>query len=343
MRIFIFRTFTCLLAISIMTLFSSCESVTTIVGLGSGKERLLVIKQLENSSEIGTMLPDGTDYNKLFGFSNQTPNSNIRYAELSPDRNQITFSGGPNDSQEGNSVWLADIKGNLIERISFKGRRPMWSGDGSKIYYTEYRHDMTYLSDVYVFDFTSIQKIDIPPGSECSNYDYCNYYYWLGDVSPFSDNYIIANELFEYQDVDGLRQGIRSLILFNMTTNDKEYITDSTFSKTGWANISPVDSILLFNSSDSINSKITHLYLSDLLGKNKQEISDPLEQVGQGSFCWSPDGKFIALSKQNLIDNDQPWSNLFVKELSSGIESQITFQEDRVIGWYVVQWFENEL
>ena len=83
------------------------------------------------------------------------------------------------------------------------------------------------------------------------------------------------------------------------------------------------------------------MYQIGLQGNDIRELTDPTEMIFHAGFCWSPDGEIVAFTKNDIANSENPWSNIFLLDLKTDRETQITFEEDRSIGWFVMQWFEN--
>ena len=295
-----------------------------------GGERILFIRSSESIdrltiSEICTMLPDGSDIHVIARYK-PVGNNLIREpyfaAKWAPNQDILVVEGGPGTTLEYTSLWLMDMDGNLLTRLTLNGHDPCWTEDGEHVIFSRtwgiFRIHMTTLKeDTLLFAFAAAGG----PGTNAG------YLYRLNGIIPGLETHLLLRERYIYTDSLGiLRHEDAEIIIYDYSTSEKIYLTDNDDDE-GYVSFSPDGQQIAYTRKTSVTYPHTNnLYIMTIMGENAQ----PLTTTGTSLFyqrpVWSPDGTKFMFSAEN--PNNEPYSRgsenfVMVMDVSTGIMNTI--------------------
>lgn len=118
----------------------------------ASEERILFIRSVDGFSQICTIKPDGTG---LIIISQTKPpnlnNAGYIQARWSPDKSKIVIVGGPESTRDIFALWLMDMNGNLLQKLSNNGFHPIWKNN-NEIFYHKPRRFVGSTQDIYLIN-----------------------------------------------------------------------------------------------------------------------------------------------------------------------------------------------
>ena len=265
--------------ICIFILFAavSCSNPVNNNFRPASEERILFIRYLDGPNQICTIKPDGTD---LIVISQITPDlSNSVYidARWSPDKSKIVVVGGPEGTKDIWPVWLMDMNGNLVQKLSNNGNHPIWKNN-NEIYYYKRRNFFASNSNLYLFNIKEKNETNV-------DRQVGNFAIFLTDIDLTGD---IGTG---YLENDSLSYEPSTIIVTFPIENWSNYdiAVDYQIYPPVEPRISPNGESLFFVKGFYENNNI---FLLNLISKNETNLSNNLSQYEH--VIWSPDSRQIA-------------------------------------------------
>ena len=304
------------------------------------EERILFIRNVKGKlSQICTMKPDGSGI-KVIAHHDYSDDvyypQGYMFARWSPDKSKIVVQGGPGSTLEYCPLWLMDMGGNLMYRLIWNGNTPIWTSDGENVIYSRRRGYFSLTNDIYKININTLNEETLlfaetgPPGSNSG------YIYQLLDILPDDNTKLILNEYYSYQDSTGKQTKTdNELLIYDVLNNTKQYLTDNDLEE-GRAKISPDGSLIAY-STCNVGSPSNNLFLMRSNG-------DSLRQLTFGStdvylfFTWSPNGRKIACSKSDQSKGYNPYSDIFIIDIQTGVVNRLTNTAQDSISNAVMDW-----
>jgi len=312
-----------LIFLTIVFLFSLCTKNPVDTGDGEDEERILFIRSSREFCEICTMKPDGSGI-KVIAHHNYSDDiyypQGYMFARWSPDKSKIVVQGGPGSTLEYCPLWLMDMGGNLMYRLTWNGHMPIWTSDGKEVIYTRRRGYFSETYDIYKININSLKEDTIlfaetgEPGTNSG------YIYRLLDIIPDDNTKLILNEYYTYRDTtDKQTKDDDELLIYDVLHNIKQYLTDNDLEE-GWAKISPDGNFIAYSMS---KNSYNNLYLMTSNGDSIRQLTSSTRDVYL-FFTWSPDGRKIACSISDQSKGYNPYRDIFIIDVQSGIVDTLT-------------------
>jgi len=235
----------------------------------------------------------------------------IGSAKFSPGKDRIAVSYTPPDLLTPPSIYLTDLDGNLIRKITDNGLIPIWSPDGNQIIFARLPYFISVISNLIIIDDHGQNETQLT--------DSIWRLYTALSWNTITDK-ILVHEITFWDDSTGTRHSNHGEILLmvndfssyeNITNNNAADLT-ANFSPTG-------DSIAVI--SGKFNQR--DIYIYDL--SNNEVINMTNSPAEYRSLCWSPSGKELAFSKSIVKDEYSiSGSDIFIINLESGYISSVT-------------------
>lgn len=305
-------------------------------------EYILFIRNKGTLSEICTVRPDGSDIQVIASHDYAGEYITHRYvrARWSPDKSWIVIEGGPRESFEWNPLWLMDMNGNLIQKLVWAGRRPVWTSDGESVIYHRRRGYFALINDIYKVDINSLEE-DTLIIAEDDTVNRSFYRYYLDDIFTNNNNKLLLYETYKYKDTSGTQHSDDSeLIIFDYRTKEKFYLTDNNIGE-GHGRISSNGSLIAYVISQNGISG-NHIYLMKSDGDSIHQLTEGpdhyLYSYYFSDLCWSPDGKSIVYAKSDQSDGFNEYGDIFTIDVDTAIETRLTYTIEDSIIYYVMDW-----
>jgi len=136
----------------VILLLSSCTKNPVDAGDTEGRGRILFIRNSREFCQICTMKPDGSDI-RVIAHHNYSDDEyypeGYMFARWSPDKSKIVAQGGPGSTKDYWPLWLMDMKGNLLYRLTWNGHMPLWTSDGEEVIYSRRKGYFSETYDIY--------------------------------------------------------------------------------------------------------------------------------------------------------------------------------------------------
>lgn len=133
----------------------------------SDEERILFIRNVKDKlSQICTMKHDGSDIKIISQSEFSYYNRGYQHARWSPDKTKIVGVGGPEGSGDIFPLWLIDMNGNFLRKLSHNGWHPIWKTNNEIIYHKPQgpsiasRHDIYLINIIENKEFIIYQQTD---------------------------------------------------------------------------------------------------------------------------------------------------------------------------------------
>ena len=270
---------------------------------GQDEERILFIRGVKGSyTQICTMKPDGSDVKVIKeNGSDSGLNDFIISARWSPDKSKIVILGGPESTSDVFALWLMDMKGNYVKKLSDGGYNPIWKNNHEIIYEKgnfyggnfqvtlinleeETEQLLSQCDSLHLF-FSDINKarnaaLGYYRGVECNSNELLLGYYEIEDIKNFmiinsSQVYLPINARLSCNDVKiAFIQGLyrqNDIFVLNRTDSTINNVTNSTanYSNMAW---SPNSDELGF--SQEIHDGLKDIIIVDTADNTKINITN---------------------------------------------------------------------
>jgi len=325
-----------LIFLTIVFLFSLCAKNPVDTGYSVAGERILFMRGGKGINEICTMKPDGSDIQVIahYDYSGEYINQGYGISRWSPDKSKIVVEGGPGSTLEYWPLWLMDMEGNLQKRLTWNGYMPIWTTDSENVIYSRRRGYFSEIYDIYKININSLKEDTIlfaetgEPGTNSG------YIYRLLDIFPNDNSKLLLNEYYTYRDTAGEpTEDDNELLIYDVLHNTKQYLTDNDLEE-GWAKISPDGNFIAYSiSKNSYNS----LYLMTSNGDSIRQLTSS-KRDAYLFFTWSPDGREIAYSISDQSKGYNPYMDIFIIDVQSGIVDTLTNTAQDSIYNNVMDW-----
>lgn len=291
-----------------------------------GGERILFIRSTgtvdrKTISEICTMSPDGSDIHVIARYSpgNDLIREPYFAVKWAPNQDILVVEGGPGTTMEYSSLWLMDMDGNLLTRLTLNAYDPYWSEDGEHVIFSRRRGYFAQTCDIFRIHTTTLKE-------DTLLFADAEYLYWLYGIIPGLETHLLLREMYIYTDSLGVqRHEDAEIIIYDYSTSEKIYLTDNDYEE-GWVSISPDGQQIAYTrkTSDPYSST-DNLYMMTISGENNQQLTTGTLR-SYWHPVWSPDGTKLMFSAVNPYN--EPFSSgnenfVIVIDLSTGMMNTI--------------------
>lgn len=291
----------------------------------------------EPFSEICTIRPDGSDL-RVIARQNDISNRFVR-GRWSPDKSFIAVEGGPRESREWNPLWLMDMRGTLLKRLAWAGRKPVWTSDGESVIYYRRRGYFAFINDIYKVNIHELKE-DTLIIAENNSETLSFYMYHILDLFPNDNTKLLMNEWYVYTDTSGKQNNDDSeIVIYDYARNKKVYLIDNDIEE-GKARISLDGSFIAYSIyNPGIDYSKDHLYLMTADGDSIRRLTFGTDTDLYSSFAWSPDGNSLVYSKANRSDEGHNiYDDIFTLEINMTAEKRLTNTVHDSISYYIMDW-----
>ncbi|KPK96113.1 hypothetical protein AMJ80_01870 [bacterium SM23_31] len=294
------------------------------------ENKILVLSKYKDYDQIYALEPDGSFYRSISLYYGDTSSDRYYWVAWAPDRKKIAVSGGPDTYNDMVPLWLMDMRGNLVRKLTYYGEKPVWTKDSKKIFFTK------------PFYGQAIYSVNVDGTDEkLFYYKYQGTIFKVNDIS-ISGEYILGSESIMFINDEGKHDATdNEIIKYNTVNEERVYLTDNEL-QDRWPRFSPDEKLIAFerlDKSGSYEDKLYNIYVISSDGTNERRITNEPPGNSIGSFSWSPDGKKIAFSKSDESSGYyNPYYDIFTVDVETGELLQITDTakdsvDNRVIDW----------
>ncbi len=304
------------------------------------EERILFIRGTPDFSEICTMSPEGSDIQVIahYDYGDDYYWQGYRVARWLPDKNMLIVAGGPGSTNEYVPLWLMDMEGTLVRKLTWNGHEPYWATE-NKVIFTRRRGYFSLTTDVFEIDVTTLEEDTIlvaevgPPGTNSGNI------YWLRDVFIDDGVKLLLSVIYTYMDSSGKAIADDSeLLIYDIEKKGKIFLTENDLEE-GWASASQDGEFIAFTRRNPETLRSTsNLFIMTSIGEDVQKITTGLaDEYSQP--VWSPDGERLVVTRADQSEHYNPYKDIFILYVSTGEISQLTTNAAkdsiiiRIMGW----------
>ena len=303
------------------------------------EERLLFIRSSPKIfNEICTIRPDSSGLRVVAHYTYDKEKyiqEGFGMASWSPDKSRIVVYGGPGSSLEYCPLWMMDIYGTLLHKITGDGFRQVWSKDGKRIFFQRRRGYFSLVLDVYSINTDGTDEKLVYQVEDST-------YFYLSDVSA-SGKYILGYGSSVYINDEGkLSDTDIEIVKIHLETGDKVYLTDNELN----------DGCPIYNSDETMIAyycvdipgevtvdNIENLYVMSSDGSNKRRVTNETKPNRIRPYmAWSPDGKKIAYQKFNQRTTSERQIDIFIVDIDTGELFQLTDTAKDTVRNLVMDW-----
>ena len=283
-------------------------------------------------NEICTTKPDGSGV-KVIAHHDYSDDvyypQGYMFARWSPDKSKIVVQGGPGSTLDYWPLWLMDMKGNLLYKLTWNGWNPLWRNDTEIIY-----QRVGWVGggfDLYSVDIVTREERLIFAQEE--SLGIC-----LNDISNDGE-YALGYLSRATTDSSGNLEWEGSIAQFEIDSfkNYKILVTNNNLSLNILPKWSPDETLISYALLDE--SYVRNLYLMTAEGDSLYCLTDETiwNPISFLFYEWSPDGQDLAYSKPNQGDE---WgkSDIFIIEIQSKSVQKITDTAQDSVGNSVMDW-----
>ena len=290
------------------------------------EERLLIVRNTSSVdfSEICTIRPDSSGLQVI---SHYTYDKDTYYwlgyemARWSPDKSKIVIAGGPGSTNEYVPLWLMDMNGRLLHKLTWNGNYPVWTHDGTRILFERRRGYFSLIWDVYSVNIDGTDERLVYQVGDST-------IFYLSDVSA-SGEYILGYESIVYYTKEGKQSSTDlEIVKIHLDTGEKEYLTDNELSD-GCPRYNGDETMIAYLCRDipgeTMNKNIRNVYVMSPDGSNKRRVTNETKPNSILPFmAWSPDGKKITFQKMDKTSEYDQDSDIFIVDIDTGELFQLT-------------------
>lgn len=309
----------------------SCGKNPVDTGNDEDGGRILFIRNSREFSEICTMKPDGSDI-RVIKHHNRSDDvyypEGYMFARWSPDKSRIVVQGGPGSTREYWPLWLMDMDGNLLYRLTWNGWNPLWKGDTEIIFGR-------------VFSSWDILSIDINTQEEQIIYHQEDTLsIALQDVSN-DGRYALG--FFQRAIVDSsghLEWPPASIVEFEIGSweSHRVLVTNNNISPNIVPKWSPDETLIAYSLLNE--SYVRNMYLMTAKGDTLYRLTNETNTNPYAFmfYDWSPDGQKLAYSKPYQGEEWNNYADVFVMDIQTKSAIRITNTAQDSIGNKVMDW-----
>lgn len=317
----------------IIILLFSCEKNPASYQTNDCTDKILFIRNSANFNEICTMKPDGSGIKVIA--RNQSGNSveNYQWARWSPDKKNLVVQGGPGSTLEYQPLWLMDLEGNLLLKLTWNGWNPLWRNN-NEIIFTRLRGYFSLMADVY--------SITVDGKNE-------NIIYREADSTGFSPSdiykdgkYLLGAAAFFFKDSLGrMNMTDNEIVKVNIYTKEINYLTNNTVHDTR-ATLNPDETIIAYTSMNFTEDStgIHNIYLMTPEGEFVKQLTDEIIPNTSSflNLVWSPGGKQLAYSEADQSGGYNPYTDIFIIDIQTKSVKKLTNTAKDEISSNVMDW-----
>jgi len=318
---------------AIVLILFSCTKNPFDTGDNEGGGRILFMRgRTKGMNEICTTKPDGSGV-KVIAHHDYSDDvyypQGYMFARWSPDKSKIVVQGGPGSTLDYWPLWLMDMKGNLLYKLTWNGWNPLWRNDTEIIY-----QRVGWVGggfDLYSVDIVTREERLIFAQEE--SLGIC-----LNDISNDGE-YALGYLSRATTDSSGNLEWEGSIAQFEIDSfkNYKILVTNNNLSLNILPKWSPDETLISYALLDE--SYVRNLYLMTAEGDSLYCLTDETiwNPISFLFYEWSPDGQDLAYSKPNQGDE---WgkSDIFIIEIQSKSVQKITDTAQDSVGNSVMDW-----
>ena len=313
-------------------LMVSCNKNPVNTQGGDEEERILFLRGGKGISEICSMKPDGSDViviNRHNSSDDAYYPEGYMFARWSPDKSKIVVQGGPGNTLDYWPLWLMDMEGNLMYRLTWNGWNPLWKNDTEIIFRR-------------VFTSWDIYSIDVNTQEEQLIYlQNDTLAIGLTDISRdgkftlglFNSAILDSSDNLVWPPPSIAKFEIGSWENYNILVPNDSKVSLNVIPK--W---SPDETLISYSLMD--DSYTRNLYLMTAEGDSLYRLTDETNTNPYAftSYEWSPDGQYLAYSKPNQGEEWNSYVDIFIIDIQSGDIQRLTDTAKDSISNIVMDW-----
>lgn len=320
------------LVISILLIcFPACDK-NPIAPQDDLKEGILFIRNDNGSTEICLSSPDGTKSRILSSYQyDGWPWEGYQSARWSPNKEWIIVEGGPGSKSSSGPLWLMDMEGNFIHKITETGSFPLWKND-HEVYFQCLQH-------IYSVDIINNEGEILEYQAPLKTL------FLMTDVLA-GGKYVIGNMSTMVYDSSGKLVGTSDaeIIKLELDSDSLVYITENLENDFNPHTNPEENTISFVGYRDYLDSSEPrrgnhNIYIMDLKDLQVKQVTQ-MTQANHHSFdhVWSPDGRYIAYSWADQQDGYNLTSDIYIVDTITGATTQFTDSAKNGVSSHIMDW-----
>lgn len=319
----------------ILFLFVGCNNQSTNPNNeNAASNEILFIRSKGTLSEICTISPDGANFQIIA--SHDAKDEYIPQGYLftywSPDKSRLAVVGGPRENREYFPIWLMDMQGNLIRRLTWAGWTTVWFDRNTLLF----QRRRGYFSEIY-----DIYAVNIHTSADTLLYS-ANDSTHLLISDKINNEWMLGNRRISYTDSTGtLNTTPGNIVKVNISTGEIRNITRNISNEFG-ARLSPNGEQIVFirYSRDSTTYRygIGNIYLLDLSNGEAKQLTHNTQSLKSLYIFvrWGLKGEYIVFSSYPSVYPG--YYDIFTLNVSTEAIDTVTHSAKDSVSNMVMEW-----
>ncbi len=302
---------------------------------------LFIYNDDEFASRICIIDPNGSGYKCI---AESQPDgrfpTHYEWARISPDGNSLVIQGGKRESTDYDPIYLMNMEGTILDRLTSNGESPLWTSDGGNIIFLRRRGYLSLIYDVYKLNIKTKEESLIlrSPDNPSGLNSYYNYR--LQDIYPGIDDILLLNETLVWEDEQGVEHDDDSeLIFYDINSQSKTYLTNNSLWE-GQAKIAKSQNLIAYGISYSDRSHIKYqIHLMTTEGDSLLRLSQNSDDCDHLNYAWSPSAEYLAYTKADQSEHKyNELNDIYIYNTTSKMENRVTNTTSTASIFYVMEW-----
>jgi len=320
--------------IALMLIAGCHDFITKPKSNDNSSNDILFIRQDGPMSEICTISPDGTNLRIITShdMKGEDVPQGYLFAYWSPDKSRLAVVGGPRDNREYYPIWLMDMHGNLLRRLTWAGWTTVWLDQNTLLF----QRRRGYFSEIY-----DIYSVNIHTGADTLLYSAGDSTHLFID-DKFNDEWMLGNRRISYTDSSGkLSTTPGNIVKVNITTGEIDNLTRNSANEFG-AQLSPDGRHLVFvgYSKDGVTYRygIGNIYLLDLVSGERTQLTHNTQSLQSLyiSVHWGPKGEYIVFP--SYTSAYPGYYDIYTLNVNTGAVDTVTHSAKDSVSNFVMEW-----
>jgi Tol biopolymer transport system component len=247
----------------------------------------------------------------------------------------LIVEGGPDGTLEYRPLWLMNLEGQLLSKVTWNGHNPFWAHNDQSVIYSRRRDYFSELWDIYTLNITTgvmDTLIYAESGPDSANH------YTLVDIFPEDDALLLLRESIGYRDSLGVRiDSDHELAIYDTRTGQKIYLTNNDDDE-GRARIFPDGRQIIYTKKNAGAYPFSNnLYMSTINGDSLLQLTTGTTYVYL-HLVLSRSGDYLVCLRADQSDGYNAYGDVIIYDLDLGKADTLIAVGSEEIYYTPVDW-----